>query len=298
MPSVFVKINGKRRQGMYIYNKVSNISEEENISVKEYIARKEIYKPHMHEFIEFVYVKSGAAVHTVDNKRYNLSHGDMLIIDYGQVHSFEPKPEVDYVNILLNPEFLSSELTDIESVKQLLMYDLFEEFLGTEQGNKQCIHFGKKYREDVDHLINQMIREYSEKKLGYRSVLKGNMRILLSWILRETNFKEDSDVVGDVIEYINHNFSKKLDLQELAARNFYNPSYFSRLIKEKVGKSFSSYIREKRMQTAGNLLVSASGNVEEIMSMVGYKDKKIFYRHFKEFYGVSPGEYRRNHKKD
>ncbi len=231
---------------MRVFIRDSNISTEENISVKEYCSRVESYPPHTHEFIEFVYIKSGSATHTIDGKEYRLAHGDMLIIDYGQVHSFIPTPKVDYVNILLDPQFFSSELVDVESVSQLLMYDMFEEFFEIESTSKQYIHFGKKYRNDVDFIIDQMVREYNNKYLGYRSVLKGNMRILLSWILREANFKEDNAVIEDLIEYINNNFLRKLDLQELAAKNFYNPSYFSRLIKEKTGKSFSTYIKEKK----------------------------------------------------
>ena len=281
---------------MRVFIRDSNISTEENISVKEYCSRVESYPPHTHEFIEFVYIKSGSATHTIDGKEYRLAHGDMLIIDYGQVHSFIPTPKVDYVNILLDPQFFSSELVDVESVSQLLMYDMFEEFFEIESTSKQYIHFGKKYRNDVDFIIDQMVREYNNKYLGYRSVLKGNMRILLSWILREANFKEDNAVIEDLIEYINNNFLRKLDLQELAAKNFYNPSYFSRLIKEKTGKSFSTYIKEKRMGSAEKLLIESDEKIEDIMKMVGYSDKKIFYKHFKDSFGMSPGEFRKNNK--
>ncbi len=281
---------------MYRYNKKSNISDNENISVIEYLNRDTACKSHTHEFIEFVYIKSGEAIHKVDDNEYTLKHGDMLIIDCGQVHSFVPKPRVDYVNILLIPEFFSDELVDIESIGQLLMYDIFKEFFGIEVTSKQYIRFGKKNRNEIDFLINQMIREFADKKPGYRSVLKGSMRILLSWILRETNFTENNDIIEEVIEYINDNITQKLDLHEMAAKYFYNPSYFSRLIKEKIGKSFSAYVKEKRITNAGELLINSSQKIDDIIYLVGYRDKKLFYKHFDEFFGMSPGEYRKMKK--
>ena len=281
---------------MYKYNRDLYISSSENISVTEYLGRDTAYQPHTHEFIEFVYIKSGTVTHKIDDKEYKLSHGDLIIIDYGQVHSFLPTPKVDYVNILLDPNFFSEELMDIDSISQLLMYDMFEEFFGMELESKQCVHFGKKYRKDVDFLINQMIREFTDKKVGYKSVLKGSMRILLSWILRETNFKENSEVIDDIIEYINVNYSKKLDLHEIASRYFYNPSYFSRLIKEKMGKSFSEYVKEKRIMNAREMLINSNKKIDDIIYSVGYNDKKLFYKHFDEYFKMSPGEYRKKNR--
>ena len=182
---------------------------------------------------------------------------------------------------------------DIDSISQLLMYDMFEEFFGMEEVNKQYVSFGRTYRKDVDFIINQMLSEFNNKKVGYRSVLKGYMRILLSWILRETNFKENNEVIEDVMEYINVNYAKKLDLHEIAAKFFYNPSYFSRMIKEKMGKSFSEYVKEKRIMNARELLISTSEKIDDIIYQVGYNDKKLFYKHFDEYFKMSPGEYRK-----
>lgn len=278
---------------MYKYNRDLYISSSENISVMEYLDRDMPYSLHTHEFIEFVYIKSGSATHTIDDKEYQLSHGDMVIIDYGQTHSFVPTPKVDYVNILLDPNFFSEELMDIDSISQLLMYDMFEEFFGMESVSKQCVRFGRTYRKDVDFLIDQMLSEFKNKKVGYRSVLKGSMRILLSWILRETNFRENNEVIEDVMEYINVNFAKKLELHDIASKYFYNPSYFSRLIKDKMGKSFSEYVKEKRIMNARELLISSDKKIDDIIHSVGYNDKKLFYKHFDEYFKMSPGEYRR-----
>lgn len=123
---------------MYKYIRDLYISPSENIAVVEYLDREEAYEQHTHDFIEFVYIKSGSATHKIDDKEYQLSHGDMVIIDYGQTHSFVPTPKVDYVNILLDPNFFSKELMDIDSISQLLMYDMFEEFFGKRLCNMDC----------------------------------------------------------------------------------------------------------------------------------------------------------------
>lgn len=278
---------------MNIYKKYDEISHEENIRVVEHSGNKE-YQTHKHEFIEIIYIKSGSAVHMVNSERYKVSNGDLLIIDYEQTHSFFPDDNYSYVNILLNPEFFSNDLIGLDSIIQLFMYDMFAEFSGINSINRQHIHFEGDDKINVENLINNMLKEYNAKNIGYRSVLKGSMQILLSWILRESNFKEDNDIIQEIITYIDNNLTERIELRELAAKNFYNPSYFSRLIKEKFGKNFTAYIREKRIENAAKMLINTNMKIDEIMYNVGYRDSKTFYKHFNIVYGVSPGEYRKN----
>lgn len=50
------------------------------------------------------------------------------------------------------------------------------------------------------------------------------------------------------------------------------------------------------MGSAEKLLIESDEKIEDIMKMVGYSDKKIFYKHFKDSFGMSPGEFRKNNK--
>ena len=55
-------------------------------------------------------------------------------------------------------------------------------------------------------------------------------------------------------------------------------------------------IQEKKIETAAELLVGTARPVEQIMSEVGYSDKKHFYELFYKSFGMTPGEYRQKPK--
>ena len=74
--------------------------------------------------------------------------------------------------------------------------------------------------------------------------------------------------------------------------SFYNPAYFGRLLKKHYGKTFSAYIKEKRMDKAAELLCDRGRTVDDVISVIGYSDRKLFYKHFKETFGMTPKEYR------
>ena len=54
-------------------------------------------------------------------------------------------------------------------------------------------------------------------------------------------------------------------------------------------------IKDMRMQMAKKLLVETTSTIDEIMYKVGYDNRSTFYKNFKEYYGVTPKEYRSHH---
>lgn len=71
-----------------------------------------------------------------------------------------------------------------------------------------------------------------------------------------------------------------------------NPQYVSRLFKEKTGENFHTFLTRVKMRKAAQLLRDFSYRTYEVSSMVGYSNQKNFTRSFKQFYGVSPRDYR------
>ena len=57
--------------------------------------------------------------------------------------------------------------------------------------------------------------------------------------------------------------------------------------------SYSAYVQQIRLNHAEKLLISTNKSIAEIAENVGYHNKGFFYRIFKEKYGVTPKEYRK-----
>ena len=68
---------------------------------------------------------------------------------------------------------------------------------------------------------------------------------------------------------------------------------FSRLLNEVIGKSFSDFINEYRVEEAKHLITSNSKyTLEAIGNMSGFNSKSAFYKAFKKFTGVTPAKYK------
>lgn len=284
---------------MILYTK-DTISDGGRIKIEK-VVTSEAYPIHRHDFLELVYIMSGGGIQLVDDQSYHVSHGDLLFIDYGQTHSLIPHRSMTYVHILLEPEFFSRELLNVESIIDIFCCNMFSEFAGKQEGSVQCISFQKEERDQVDQLLHVMLQEYEQKNLGYLTVLRAQTQTLFAWMLRKMNSDIEKvlpESVQDVLEYINEHFTEKIELGDIAAKGFYNPNYLSRILKKSCGKSFTQYIKEKRLAKAAELLRTTDMPVNDVMIKSGYTDSKMFYRHFKELHDTSPGSYRQNYRKE
>lgn len=283
---------------MYIYKKERQLPNDDISVFKGHCDINHDRIRHMHEFVELVYILSGSGTQYIGEKVYKVKHGDLLYINFGQSHWFETDSEFDFVNILISPVFLSRELVNSENIEEIFALSLFEEFGSVHDFTNQSVSFSGRELKQVDAAVNVMITEYSEKKIGYRSVLRGYVQIIFSLLLRKLSKKANTDEGGmidlpaDIAAYIEENCFDKITLSDIAAMSFYNPAYFGRLLKKNYGKTFSAYIKEKRMDKAAELLCDRGRTIDDIISVVGYSDRKLFYKHFKEFFGKTPKEYR------
>ena len=97
--------------------------------------------------------------------------------------------------------------------------------------------------------------------------------------------------------YIRAHFTEPLSLNEVANTLAVNPAYLSSIFKSERGESYSKFILRLRMERAALLLRTYSaGKVNDIALEVGYSSTKHFYSVFKDYFGVTPNEYRNQNK--
>lgn len=94
------------------------------------------------------------------------------------------------------------------------------------------------------------------------------------------------------IRLINRNYNKQLSLNDVSRELYLCPKYFSRLFREKTGKSFIEYRIEERMRRAKEFLEKSAFTVSQIAYKVGYQSPDAFMKIFKQVTGMRPLEYR------
>lgn len=111
-------------------------------------------------------------------------------------------------------------------------------------------------------------------------------------LVKESDPSELS-TVERVIHYIKSKVPGEVTLTEAANYVNLNPSYLSKLFKDKTEQNFVDFVLEMRMNEAMRLLVSTSLRVSEIADRLGYSDIAYFSNMFKRKIGVTPSKYRK-----
>ena len=100
-----------------------------------------------------------------------------------------------------------------------------------------------------------------------------------------------------IMNYIDTHIYELKDLSVLSGVTNYNYSYLSSLFCKVTGETLSDYFRNRRLETARFLIEENRRSITDISETVNYSSIYTFSRAFKEKYGVSPAEYRKNNIK-
>lgn len=129
--------------------------------------------------------------------------------------------------------------------------------------------------DEISTLHNEMVTYFT------KSVAKAKKENILS------------KPVIQCIDYIYYHLNESISVKLLAKYVGLNPSYLSTLFKRETGKSISSYITEKRMETAKNMLKHSNYSLSDIGEFLNFSSYSHFARVFRKYYNTSPKEYRR-----
>ena len=103
-------------------------------------------------------------------------------------------------------------------------------------------------------------------------------------------------IIGEVIKYIEDNYSNNVSLKEASEKVYLNINYLSEIFRVEKGENFTEYLKKFRVRKAVELLSRMDLKIYQISEMVGYSDPKHFSQVFKEITGVSPKDYKVNGK--
>ena len=91
-------------------------------------------------------------------------------------------------------------------------------------------------------------------------------------------------------------FTPDFTIERIAESLYISHARLCRLFKAEIGTTMISYLNEKRMQHAEELLRTTSLSVSEIASASGFRDYTHFLSQFKRIHGVTTKDYRLTHQ--
>ncbi|SUJ25825.1 Bacillibactin transport regulator [Sphingobacterium spiritivorum] len=140
--------------------------------------------------------------------------------------------------------------------------------------------------------------KYAGLKESCMTAIKRILPIALSTPLKLFVPAPESEVLMEIIAYIQKHLNSPLDFQHLAQRFNLSERTLSRWFKKETGTTLFQFVKSVRIHKALELMESSDMNINEITNSVGYNSLSTFSSLFKELIGESPQEYKKRfHKK-
>lgn len=100
--------------------------------------------------------------------------------------------------------------------------------------------------------------------------------------------------IQQTIEFIEGHLSEEISINNLAKMASLSPFYYQRLFSRLVKKPVAEYIKLRRMAKAAEILLQKNKRILDIALDLGFSSHEHFTRTFKDTFGMTPDDYRRN----
>ena len=248
---------------------------------------------HQHDFYEVYFFISGNVEYSVEGKSYLLKKGDIMLINPLELHQPRIAPDQNvYERIVLwiNKNYLSRLCTNNTSLSQC--------FDNTNPQHTNLLRLSKAQQSYFSTKLRELLEESNNKDYGSdlasqailtRFLVELN-RLTLSIDKKVETDKSSSDLIPDILSFINQHYCEKISLSTIADEFFISKYYLSHAFNDAVGTSVNRYITLKRLINAKQML---SSGIKPTTAAIhcGFNDYAGFYRAFTAEYGITPKEF-------
>lgn len=225
-------------------------------------------------FSRLYYITKGSfTIAGIDKKKYVLDAGKWYLIPSGFSFSYNCKEEMSHF-------YFHLKLCDLDGVDLLSNCSFpmsIESCYFDKSFFKNCITnndflSGVKLRNTLWEIILTFIN-------------KGKIKI---------ESEDYSKCICNALVYIKRNLSMQLTVSKIADNCYVSKSTLTKHFKKELSISVNEYVCNTVLAEAERLLSVSNIPIAEISNQLGFSDQFYFSRKFKEKFGVSPREYRKN----
>ena len=244
----------------------------------------ETFSFHYHTFHKIIFLLAGRADYAVEGEHYHLQSGDCVLVGRGSIH----RPEV----------------ADGDFYERMILY-ISPSYLGSLPGGEdmgQCFALAQQQFRYVFHaaagdgireLLGRLERAGAEGGFGSALLQEALFAQLMVAVNRGFLLGDSVDAhagdtkVLDILHYLNTHLTEPVSIDDLASRFYLSKYHMMRRFRAETGYSIHSYVTEKRLLLAQQLLQSGA-SLTDTAERCGYQDYSTFSRAYKKRFGCAP----------
>ena len=144
-----------------------------------------------------------------------------------------------------------------------------------------------------DYLLKPVDEQELSAALSAMAIQAGQKQPSEPVETEKENAGENTDGLAQrALSYIRQHFSDPISLTSVAEEIGVAPAYLSTVFHREIGTSYSRTLLRFRMEEAARQLTQTSQKVQQIAQNVGFFSAKHFTHVFREYYHLSPVEFR------
>lgn len=237
------------------------------------------YPIHQHEYYEIEYITNGNGIQFINGEKTEIKAGDVSFITPSDFHGYVFDSVFNTITIHFSEESVGSEYRELIDEAEVGLI------------NNAPLSLVK----ELNNIFDIYNTDNSWTSLRLTNCLE---RILIEFFSNENrSYKENKvvDKITEAIGYVNKNYRDSISVKGLSEMLFISPEYFSKMFKQRTGRSFVKYVTDKRLEYAKKLL-RGGASVTDASYASGFGSERNFSRQFAKRFGKSPSDYKKTHK--
>ena len=253
--------------------------------------------PHWHYHFELLFFTHGTAKVFVGNRCFEVTSGDLILINPCDVHSVSIDIGVTSKHFIVG---FDSELLNTLSNRDFEIKYLLPQAVDINP-TYRVLKIDPSY--NINALLEELNLEYLNKNIGFELAVISGIYKLMTWVLRSLQnnglvlmsdsilLKNNRIKLRKVLNYIDEHFNEDITPLAAAGMCFLSYSHFCKLFKSVMHSTFVQYLNYIRIRKAESLLLNGEKLITQIALETGFTDTSYFIKQFKHYKGISPKQY-------
>lgn len=233
---------------------------------------------HRHDFFFVLAIDKGNGSHQIDFTDFEVKDNGIFFLRPGQVHQLELKSGSSGYIMEFNNDFFSPSRKISNKNFCQVDKDRFKILLG---------------------ILKYMMQENTDKQDGFITILKANLEIFFTELVRQSANSGISKIASYTQERLDEflllletNYAQHKQVAYYTNKMSLSPYQLNEITKASLDKTATDLINDHIMLEAKRYLLATSAQVKEIADQLGYEDSSYFIRFFKKHSGHSPESFR------
>ena len=264
------------------------------------------FYPHLHRHaeIQVTLIKKGEGTLLAGNSMHPFEPGDIYVIGANLPHLFKSSPEYFKADSILNIHELTvffdprGKLSALFGLPEMLpLRGFLEQWRAGFKIPDDYLPEFTDYISNVQNTTGALRTATFIKMLADMEKIEG-LEPLSQITQTQTMTDPEGMRMASVINYIMHNYSKAIALEDAARQAHLTPNAFCRYFKQHTRVTFVAFVNKVRVNEACKLLISKQlNNIADIAYSCGFRSVNNFNLVFKNITGKTPRDYTNDYTK-